>query len=65
MKVPQVRSEPPPAAPVSAPSTLHVSMKDMGMWSDFADHMTDGAVAFEELDPAFELEFYGSEVCPF
>ena len=37
-------------------------MEDMGMWSDFADHMTHGAVEVEELDPAFELDFYGSEL---
>ena len=61
-KVLKVRSEPPPVACVSAPSTLHVSMEDMGMWSDFADHMTHGAVEVEELDPAFELDFYGSEL---
>ena len=40
---------------------LRVSMEDMGMWSDFADHMTHRPVEDEERDLAFELDFYGSD----
>ena len=57
--------EPPPIAPPCAPASLRVEQEDTGMWSDFADHMTHGAVEVEERDLAFELDFYGSDVLPF
>ena len=42
---------------------IHVDLGEYGqdMWSDFSDHMAQGTVEVEEVDPAFELDFYGSD----
>ena len=43
---------------------LHVDMADDGldMWSEFNDHMAHhGPIEPEDVDRAFELEFYGSD----
>ena len=53
----------PPVASVVAPSMIRVDMEVCGqdMWSEFDDHMAQGTVEVEEVDPAFELDFYGSD----
>ena len=59
----KVPSEPPLALSV-APPMLHVDMADDGldMWSEFNDHMAhQGPIEPEDVDRAFELEFYGSD----
>ena len=59
----KVRSEPPLARPV-APSMIHVDMDDgFNMWSEFDNHMAhQGPKELDEdVDRAFELEFYGSD----
>ena len=42
----------------------HVSMVDYGqdMWAEYAIHLTQqGPVEVEDVDLAFELDFYGSD----
>ena len=59
----KVPSEP-PLAPFSAPPMLHADMVDYGldMWSEFNDHMAhQGPIEPEDVDRAFEFEFYGSD----
>ena len=53
-----------PAALVSEPSMLHVSMEEYGqdMWAEYANHLThQGPAEVEDVDLAFELDFYGSD----
>ena len=59
----KVPSEPPLARPV-APPMIRVDMAEDGfdMWSEFNDHMAhQGPIEPEDVDRAFELEFYGSD----
>ena len=58
-KVIQTKTCEPPAASVLAPAMIRVDMEVQDMWSEFDDHMAQGTVEVEEVDPAFELDFYG------
>ena len=60
----EVRSEPPHAGRPFAPSMFHANMDDgFNMWSEFDEHMAhQGPIEpDEDVDRAFELEFYGSD----
>ena len=53
----------PPVASVVAPSMIHGDMEVWGqdMRSESDDHMAQGTVEVEEVDLAFELDYYGSD----
>ena len=55
----KVRSEPPHAGRLLAPPIFHVG-SGFDMCSEFDEHMAQGPEEVEEVDPAFELDFFGS-----